>query len=52
MIDVATETVHRQPVERVRFSSLGAVVRGLEPGQRIATAGVHYLREGQRVRLQ
>ena len=29
----------------------GVRVQGLAPGDRIATAGVHYLREGQEARI-
>ncbi len=44
-------TVSRLPVEVVARSPRGVTVRGISPGDRIATAGVHYLREGQKVRL-
>ncbi|MDJ0851915.1 MAG: efflux RND transporter periplasmic adaptor subunit [Myxococcota bacterium] len=44
-------TVKRRQVETLRTSALGVRVQGLEPGERIAIAGVHYLREGQQVRL-
>jgi RND family efflux transporter MFP subunit len=50
-IDEATSTAHRQEVTRGALTSLGIRVTGLESGQRIATAGSHYLREGQRVRV-
>ena len=51
LVDEASSTVSRVPVEKVRLSTRGVQVRGLEVGQRIATAGVHYLREGQQVRI-
>ena len=50
-IDEASSTVQRQPVEMVSFSERGALVRGLEAGNRIVIAGVHSLREGQTVRI-
>lgn len=40
---------------RVQIGAIGArgvqVIKGLAPGDWIATAGVHYLREGQKVRI-
>ena len=46
-----TYTARRQPVELGDLTGRGVRVRGVEPGQVIATAGVHTLVEGQRVRL-
>lgn len=43
--------VERRAVEVVRTSVRGVEVQGLEGGERIATAGVRTLREGQEVRL-
>ena len=51
VVDEETLTVRRTPVEPVRTSARGVEVRGLQGGQRIATAGVRTLREGQQVRL-
>ncbi|MBW2500290.1 MAG: efflux RND transporter periplasmic adaptor subunit [Deltaproteobacteria bacterium] len=44
-------TVHRRAVEPLRAHARGIGVSGLEPGERIVTAGVNSLREGQTVRL-
>jgi RND family efflux transporter MFP subunit len=51
VIDSSTSTISRREVEVVELSPRGLVVGGLEPRERIATAGVHYLREGQHVRV-
>ena len=32
------------------MTPMGILVQGIEPGEWIATAGVHYLQEGQEVR--
>lgn len=51
-VDKTSGAVSKSPVEIDRFSRFGVVVTsGLEPGQWIATAGVHSLTEGQRVRI-
>ena len=53
IIDEETQTVSRKAVTPVRVTLRGGMlVRGLDPGQRIATAGVSYLREGQQVRVE
>jgi RND family efflux transporter MFP subunit len=52
VVDEETRSVLRRPVETVRFSALGVLVQGVEPGERIVTAGVHSLREGQTVRIE
>lgn len=53
VVDESSSTVHRREVTAVRLSERGGtLVQGLDPGTRIATAGVHSLREGQQVRLQ
>ena len=51
IVDEAAGTVRRHPVTTDRLSARRIQVQGLEPGQVVATAGVHYLEEGQRVRL-
>jgi len=51
IIDENSMTIQRQPVEQVRLTSLGMRVKGVQPGQWVATAGVDYLREGQQVRI-
>jgi RND family efflux transporter MFP subunit len=50
-IEEASMTVSRHPVEELGFSRGGVLVGGLDEGTWIATAGVHYLREGQKVRF-
>lgn len=47
-----TQTVKRQEVKKGTVLDQGvSIVQGLEAGDWIATAGVHYLTEGQKVRL-
>ena len=52
IVDEASSTVKRRPVEMVSFGERGAFVGGLEAGHRIVIAGVHSLREGQAVRIE
>ena len=52
VVDEETRSVSRRPVKIVRFSALGVLVQGVEPGERIVTAGVNSLREGQTVRTE
>ncbi len=52
IIDSSANTVSRRAVTTKDLTERGVrVTEGLEPGEWIATAGVHYLREGQPVRL-
>lgn len=51
IIDDANGTVSSRAVELGRTTPRGVLVSGLEPGVWIATAGVHYLHEGQQVRI-
>lgn len=52
LINKTTQTVKKQPVTLKRISSNGLLItKGLESGDRIATAGVHFLREGMKVRI-
>jgi len=52
VIDRGTLTVSRREVSLGRLTDYGVVVmRGLETGEWIATAGVYYLEEGQQVRI-
>ncbi len=44
-------SVSRREVKVLGTSQRGVLVQGLAPGDRIATAGVHSLSEGQPVRL-
>jgi RND family efflux transporter MFP subunit len=53
VIDEGAKTVSRREVKTGKITDVGIVVLdGLEAGEWIATAGVHYLREGQEVRIQ
>ena len=52
IIDENTTKVARRAVKTGELTDFGSRVNdGLQPGEWIAIAGVHYLREGQRVRL-
>ncbi|MHC4769726.1 MAG: efflux RND transporter periplasmic adaptor subunit, partial [Planctomycetota bacterium] len=51
VIDEATGTVARRPVTVVEMTAAGIRVQGVDPGEWVATAGVHYLTEGQEVRI-
>lgn len=53
IVDEPAGIVTRRPVEPVRINQRGAtIVKGVEPGERVVTKGVHRLREGQEVRVQ
>lgn len=51
VIDETSLTASKREVEKLDASALGMRVRGVEPGEWIATTAVHVLREGQKVRL-
>jgi RND family efflux transporter MFP subunit len=52
IIDEETKTVSRREVQTGQLSDTGILItEGLEPGEWIATAGVHTLREGQQVKI-
>jgi RND family efflux transporter MFP subunit len=51
VVDETTMTVARQAVETLEVNAVGLLVKGVAAGQRVVTAGVHYLSEGQQVRL-
>lgn len=52
IIDEQSNTVTKQKVTTGRLTDHGQIVtEGLEPGELIATAGVHYLKEGQKIRI-
>jgi RND family efflux transporter MFP subunit len=51
VVDTSTMTVHRQPVKTSRPTTAGFLVEGLKVGQTVVTAGVHYLKEGKKVRI-
>jgi RND family efflux transporter MFP subunit len=53
IVDEKTSTVHRREVTTGDLTANGGtVVSGVQTGERIATAGVHTLREGQEVRFK
>lgn len=52
VIDELTKTVKRREVRTGQLTERGLpILNGLKPGEWVATAGVHYLREGQQVRI-
>ncbi|MCH9627786.1 MAG: Multidrug resistance protein MdtA [Chlamydiales bacterium] len=52
VVNTETMTVDKQEVEKGRLTSQGIIITsGLEEGQWVVTAGVHYLRDGQEVRI-
>lgn len=53
VIDVTKSVVHKRQVETGEIADNGIqVLSGLDEGEIIASAGVHYLFEGQKVKLQ
>ncbi len=51
LIDPKTQTIKKQPVTVSSFTSDKIkITQGLKPGDQIVTAGVHYLRTGDKVR--
>jgi RND family efflux transporter MFP subunit len=52
IVDEASNTVSRRQVEVARNGEFGLIIgSGLEPGERIAVAGVHFLSDGQEIRI-
>jgi len=52
LINDKTKTVKQQDVSLGKMTATGVTITaGLNSGDKIATAGVHYLREGQEIRL-
>lgn len=51
IVDPNALQVSRREVGVQQLTPWGARVRGLEPGERVVTVGVHHLRDGQRVSL-
>lgn len=51
VIDIATNTVTRRQLEVGDLTDNGILVKGLESGEWIATAGVNTLVEGQQIRI-
>jgi len=51
VIDAGTGKVSSLEIENLGLGAYGVLVRGLSRGQWIATAGVHYLQDGQEVRI-
>jgi len=52
VVDEASGTVTRRPVEMMGFGDRGVSVAGLVPGERVVTAGVNSLSDGQVVRFE
>jgi RND family efflux transporter MFP subunit len=52
VIDEASGIASKREVEKLAAGSTGMRIRGVAPGDWIATTAVHFLREGQQVRLQ
>jgi RND family efflux transporter MFP subunit len=51
IVDEETGQVSRREIAVRQLTARGARVRGVEPGERVVTVGVHHLHEGQRVSL-
>ena len=52
LVDESTQTVSSRMVKTGPITSLGqTILEGVQPGDWVVTAGVHSLRDGQRVRL-
>lgn len=51
IVDPDALQVSRRPVTVQQLTPWGARVKGLQPGERVVTVGVHHLREGQTVTL-
>jgi multidrug efflux pump subunit AcrA (membrane-fusion protein) len=52
IIDEKSQKVSQREVKTGKLLDSGiAVTEGIQPGEWIATAGVHYLKEGQQVRI-
>jgi RND family efflux transporter MFP subunit len=52
IIDEGSSTVSRREVETGELADVGIQINsGLKPGEWVATAGVHFLQEGQKVRI-
>ena len=51
LIDESAMTIIRHEVTPGKLTGRGLQVKGLQPGQWIAVAGVELLREGQKVRI-
>lgn len=52
VIDPESGTASRREVEPLASGPTGMRIRGVAPGEWVAVTAVHFLREGQRVRLQ
>jgi RND family efflux transporter MFP subunit len=51
IVDDTALTVKKRAVEPYDINAGGMLVQGLEPGQRVVTAGAHHLSDGQAIRL-
>lgn len=50
--DESANTVKRREVKILRFGEFGILLQsGVEPGERIAVAGVHFLSDGQQIKI-
>ena len=51
IVNEDTKQVTKREIEVVNLTENGAMVKGLKPGDMIATAGANLLVEGQQVRI-
>lgn len=52
IVNVGDSTVTSRQVQSMGMGNRGMLIQGVKPGDRIVTAGVSYLSEGQKVRVQ
>jgi RND family efflux transporter MFP subunit len=52
VVDPDAETVTRRMIDMGRLTPRGVIVRGVRAGEVIAVAGVHSLKEGQKVKIE
>ena len=52
VVDEKTSTVAQRPVQLVELGDRGLRINGIEPGERIVTAGANSLIDGQKVKIQ
>ncbi len=51
IVDKAASTVQRRQVELVATAKRGVLIKGVEANERIVTAGVSFLSDGQKIRI-
>ena len=51
IVDPSAKTVSRQPITAGELTPYGILIEGVSAGQWVVTAGVHYLQDGQQVRI-